>query len=330
MKRKAFAGRKQWVYKMKIVLTDAQTVTNGDLDLSVLRQFGEVTEYPLTSYEETVSHVGDADVVLCNKTVFDEKIFAACPNLKYIGLFATGYNIIDIEAARRHGVTVSNAGSYSTDSVAQHVFAMILHHATPVAAYDAFVHADGWVQSPTFSPFIYPMQELSGKTLGIIGYGSIGRTVAKIALAFGMKVLVHTRTPKEDPAVTFVPLDALLQGSDYVSIHTPLTEQTAKLFSRKTFAQMKDGAYLINTSRGGVIDEEALCEALESGKLSGAAVDVLTREPMAADCPLRHAPNLVFTPHVAWAPYETRVRLLSIVIDNLKGFLEGDPKHVVS
>jgi len=319
---------------MKIVLTDAQTVTNGDLDLSVFEKYGEVVVYPLTSYEETAARISDADVVLLNKTVMDETVLSQAKNLKYIGIFATGFNMIDLAYCRAHGITVSNAGSYSTDAVAQTVFAFLLHHYSRVADYDAFVREGGWKNSPSFSPFVFPTFELAGKTIGIFGYGAIGRKVAQIAQAFSMKVIaVPHRIPQTvDPAdpVTYTDLDTMLGMADVVSVHTPLNDETRGLFDASRFAQMKPGAYFVNTSRGGVLDEEALRNALESGHLSGAGIDVLTLEPMRADCVLHGVKNLTTTPHVAWAPFETRVRLMDIVETNLKNFIAGTPTHVVS
>ncbi len=319
---------------MKIVLTDAQTVTNGDLDLSVFETYGEVVVYPLTSYEETAERIADADVVLLNKTVMDETVLSQAKNLKYIGIFATGFNMIDLDYCRAHGIIVSNAGSYSTDAVAQTVFAFLLHHYSRVADYDAFVRDGGWKNSPSFSPFVFPTFELAGKTIGIFGFGAIGRKVAQIAQAFSMKVIAvpHRMPDVIDPAdpITYTDLDTMLGMADIVSVHTPLNDETRGLFNASRFAQMKPGAYFVNTSRGGVLDEVALRDALESGHLSGAGIDVLTLEPMRADCVLHGVKHLTTTPHVAWAPFETRVRLMDIVETNLKNFIAGTPTHVVS
>ena len=319
---------------MKIVLTDAQTVTNGDLDLTVFEKYGEVVVWPLTSYEETAERIADADVVLLNKTVMDAAVLSQAKNLKYIGIFATGYNMIDLGYCREHGITVSNAGSYSTDAVAQTVFAFLLHHYSRAADYDAFVRGGGWKNSPSFSPFVFPTFELAGKTIGILGYGAIGRKVARIAQAFSMKVMAvpHRMPEHTDRAdeVIYTDLDTMLASADIVTVHTPLTDETRGLFDAARFAQMKQGAYFVNTSRGGVLDEQALRDALESGHLSGAGIDVLTFEPMRADCVLLGVKNLTTTPHVAWAPLETRVRLLDIVETNLKNFIAGTPTHVVS
>ena len=314
---------------MKIVLTDAKTVTNGDLDLSVFQQFGDVVCYDTTAYEETAQRLRDADIVILNKTILDQSILCACPKLRYIGLFATGYNVVDTAYTDAHDITVCNAGSYSTNAVAQSVFAMILAHANRVNDYDAFVKRGGWIESPTFSPFVFPTTELCGKTLGIIGCGAIGQKVAQIASALDMHPLFHTRTAKKSCLYPQLPLEQVLAQADYVTVHCPLTEQTKKMFHAQTFAQMKKGAYFINTARGGIVDEKALFEALASEHLSGAAVDVLTQEPMQHDCVLLHAKNITFTPHVAWAPLETRKRLLSIVVENLRAYLLGKPVNVV-
>ena len=319
---------------MKIVITDAQTVTKGDVSLDCLKDFGEVVIYPLTKPAELSERIGDADAVLTNKSRITREVMASCPNLRYIGLFATGYNNIDTVAAREYGITVCNAGSYSTDSVAQQVFAFLLNHASSVAKYNNFVQQGNWIASPTFSPFVYDMGELSGKTLGIFGFGNIGKKVATIARAFGMKVIVTTRTKRDDDQKTYgieyVDFDTLLSQSDYISVHCPLTAKTEGIFDADAFAKMKKGCYFINTSRGAVLDEGALRDAVLSGHLAGAGIDVLTVEPMQDACPLLGVDGISITPHVAWAPYETRVRLLSIVYDNIKHFLDHKPTNVVS
>ena len=314
---------------MKIVLPDAQTVTNGDIDLTVLEKYGEVVYYTLTSADELPERIADADAVICNKAVFTPEVFKSAKNLKYIGLFATGYNNINIPAALEHGVTVCNAGSYSTAAVAQHAFALILNHFSKISEYKAFCAEGNWKSSPTFSPFVFPMNELYGKTLGIVGYGSIGREVAKIARAFSMRVITYTRTVKNDTDVEFVDLNTLVRESDVISVHCPLNDASRHMFNRELFAKCKRGAYFVNTSRGPVVDETALREALDSGHLSGAGVDVLEVEPMIESCPLFGAKNITITPHVGWAPLETRERLLGIVVSNLEAFIAGTPKNVI-
>lgn len=315
---------------MKLVITDWQTVSNQDLPLAPLEAFGTVTAYPITPAAELAARIADADVLLCNKTVISEEIMVCAPKLKYIGIFATGYNNIDLAAARRHGITVCNAGSYSTEAVAQHTFALILEHMSRVGAYAQFTSAGGWCSSETFTAMRYGAQELCGQTIGLVGYGNIGRRVAEIANAIGMRTLCFTRTPKAAADVTFVDFDTLLRESDIISVHCPLNAASEKLFDSAAFSRCKDGALFVNTARGGIVDEAALRDALRSGKLGGAAVDVLTAEPMAADCPLLGAPNCIVTPHVAWAPLRTRQRLLRIVCENLAAFLAGTPQNVVS
>lgn len=316
---------------MKIVLTDCDTVVaDKDIDLSVLEQFGEVVYYPETPPELTAARIKDADVVIVNKTVIGRDEMEKATNLKLIALFATGYNNIDVKYAAERGIAVCNAGSYSTAAVAQHVFAYILAHASAVAQYNEDVKNGEWMRSRLFSFFSRPTSELAGKTLGIFGFGAIGAQVARIALAFDMKVIATTRTKKVYDGVEFVSFDELLLRSDYLSVHCPLTSDTEHLFDHNAFSKMKDGAYFINTARGGVIVEEALFEALESGKLAGAAIDVLTKEPMQKDCKLQGAKNITITPHIAWAPLETRERLLGIVVDNVRSFLAGTPKNKVN
>lgn len=313
---------------MKVLLTDAATVTyQNDINLNIFEEFGEVTSYDAITREELLNIVYDYDIILTNKVVIDREVMQRAVNLKYIGLFATGYNNIDIEYAKEKGIAVCNAGSYSTNAVAQQVFAYILNKFSSVERYNELVQKGGWISSPTFSMLCCPTDELFGKTIGIIGFGSIGKKVADIAKAFDMNVLCYTRTPKEYNGVKFVSFEELLSKSDIVTAHCPLNEQSKGLFNDKTFSKMKDGAFFINTSRGGVVDENALLNALKSGKLSGAAIDVLDKEPMAKDCVLLGAPNLIITPHTAWAPLATRQRLLDIVKSNLKSFLQGEKQN---
>lgn len=317
---------------MKIVFTDSGTVFSAaDIDIAAyLAPFGEVVFYEDNDPALTAERIKDADAVLCNKTLLGKAEMNAAPSLKYIGLFATGYNNVDTAYARERGIDVCNAGEYSTMAVAQHTFALMLELCDKVGKYNAFVQGGGWKRSRFFSIFEYPTCELYGKTLGIVGYGSIGRAVANIALAFGMQVIVYTRTPREDNRVTFTDLQTLLANSDFVSCHTPLTPETTEMFDAAAFAAMKKGACFINTSRGGVVVEEALAHAVQSGHLAGAAVDVVAKEPMAEDCPLCGIENILITPHVAWAPLETRLRLLDIVCGNLQAWLDGKPKNVVN
>lgn len=312
---------------MKIVLTDSQTVLDGLVDASALRKFGEVTEYGLLSYEEVAGKIADADIVVCNKTVLDSHSLRYAERLKYIGLFATGYNNIDIDYCASRGIAVCNAGSYSTSAVAQHTFALILAHFNRIADYDKYVHDGRWKRSKTFSPFVYPLNEISGKTLGIVGLGSIGRAVARAALAFDMRVIAYSRTPKNIPGVEDVSFQRLLSESDIVSVHCPLNKDSEDMFNAQTFDEMKRGALFVNTARGGVMDERALYEALESGHLGGACIDTIKVEPMVEDCILMNAKNCIMTPHIAWAPVETRERLMKIVAENIEAFINGGRKN---
>ena len=313
---------------MKIVLTDAQTVTQGDLSLDGLREFGEVIVHPLTAYEDIAETVRDADAIILNKTPLNPETLRLASHLRYIGLFATGYNNIDTAYCREHNITVCNAGSYSTNAVCQHTFALILECLNRVGDYSRFTAEGNWKESKTFSPFVFPINELAGKTIGIVGFGSIGRAVAKVAEAFEMKVLAYKRNRDGDKRLC--DLDYLLANSDIVTVHCPLNDSSYRMFNEETFRKMKDGAIFINTARGGVMDEAALKIALESGKLSYAGIDTLEQEPMAKDCPICGVKNCFITPHIAWAPMETRERLMGIVCDNLRALLSGNPKNVVN
>ena len=315
---------------MKIVLTDAQTVVDELVTADCLSEFGEVVSHGLLRYEEVAEAIADADIVLCNKTLLDSHTLRLAEQLKYIGVFATGYNNIDVDYCRAHGITVCNAGSYSTQSVAQQTFALILAHYNQIAAYDRYVKDGRWKRSPTFSPFVYPLNELMGKTLGIVGLGAIGQEVAAIANAFKMRVIGYNRSVKKVPNVEQVSFDSLLRESDIISVHCPLNADSEDLFNKDTFSRMKKGALFVNTARGGVVVERDLYDALESGHLGGACLDVLRVEPMEEDCILMEAKNCIITPHVAWAPLETRERLMGIVADNIRNFLNGAPTHVVS
>lgn len=312
---------------MKIVLTDAQTVLDNLVNADILKKFGEVEEYGLLRYDEVAEKIADADMVVCNKTLLDKNTLRLAKNLKYIGLFATGYNNIDIDYCKEHNIAVCNAGSYSTNAVAQHTFALILEHFNNTANYNKYVQDGFWKRSKTFSPFVYPLSELAGKTLGIVGFGNIGRAVAKIANAFEMRVIAFNRSEKQADGVEFVSFDTLLEQSDIVSVHCPLNSESENMFDKKAFAKMKKGALFVNTARGGVMVEQDLYNALESGHLGGAAIDTLKVEPMEEDCILMGAKNCIMTPHIAWAPVETRVRLMNIVADNIRAFLNGTPQN---
>lgn len=313
---------------MRILITDCASLTSGgDLSLETLKKYGEITEYGNISRTELLKEVADKDIVLCNKTVIDSEVINAAPNLKYIGVFATGYNNIDITLAKQRGIAVCNAGSYSTNAVAQQVIAYILLHYTNIPRYNEFVKEGGWKRSPVFSPLVFPTDEVAGKTLGIIGYGNIGKAVEKAAAGLNMNVLVYTRTVRENGVTRFTDFDTLLKNSDIITLHCPLNKQSENMMNEEAFSKCKRGAFFINTSRGGTVDETALLNALKSGRLSGAAIDVLKEEPMSEDCVLADAPNIIITPHTAWAPLSTRRRLLSITCENIDSFLNGKSKN---
>ncbi|MBQ7715493.1 MAG: D-2-hydroxyacid dehydrogenase [Clostridia bacterium] len=315
---------------MKIVCTDISSVSAGDINVSVFEKYGDVALYDVTPPELTSQRIADADMIIVNKTVIGRREIDSAPNLKYIGLFATGYNNIDTSAARERGIVVSNAGQYSTNAVAQHTFALILEAFSKTGFYNEFVKDGGWCASRIFTGFVGGTDELFGKTLGIIGFGSIGRAVAKIAESFGMKVVSYTRTPKDGGTVEFVTKEELFERSDVISFHCPLTPQTEKMLNKEALDLCRDGVYIINTSRGGVIDEGALADGLKSGKVKCAGLDVLAAEPMREDCPLYGLPNVIITPHVAWTPLATRERLMEVVTGNIEAYLSGEPTNVVN
>lgn len=315
---------------MKIVLTDSQTVFDSKVTAEPLKQFGEVKDHGLLKYDEIAEAVADADIVVCNKTLLNEDTLRYAKHLKYIGLFATGYNNIDIDYCSKHGITVCNAGSYSTNAVAQHTFALILEHFNNTANYNQYVQDGLWKRSKTFSPFVYPLSELAGKTIGIVGFGNIGRAVAKIANAFEMNVTAYNRSKKTADLVEFVSLDRLIEQSDIITVHCPLNAESENMFNKDTFAKMKQGALFVNTARGGVMSERDLYDALQSGHLGGACIDTLRVEPMEENCILMGAKNCIITPHIAWAPVETRRRLMRIVTENIRNYLDGRPTNVVS
>jgi len=314
---------------MKLVILDGHAVNPGDLPWDNFKNLADITVYERSKPEEVISRIGDADAVFLNKINITKEILDACPNLKYIGVLATGYNVIDLDAARSHNITVTNIPSYSTDSVAQHVFSFILNFTNQVSLHNASVQNGDWIRCPDFCYWNAPLTELKGKTLGIFGYGNIGKKVSEIAKVFGMNVICSTRTPKENmpPMVSF---EELLTKSDFVSLHAPLTDKTKNIINKDTLSLMKKSAYLINTARGGFVVEKDLAECLKKGQIAGYAADVLLEEPMSKDNPLLNAPNCVITPHIAWAPLETRKRLQEIALNNLKAFISGKPVNVVT
>ncbi len=313
---------------MKITVFEWETVCGSDLDPGGLEKLGQVRFFGTPKPEEVVSLVGDSQAVLCSKVRFTAEVMDACPNLSYIGLMATGYNNIDIAAARERGILVTNIPDYSADAVCQMTMAYILQFATNLIRYDAATKRGDWTRSPFFCYYPYPMIELSGKTLGLLGLGSIGSRVAKAAEAFGMKVLYHTRR-KRDVPYEYVSLEELFSRSDFLSLHCPLTEQTSGIINKEALSKMKKNAYLINTARGPLVKEEDLARALKEERIAGFAGDVLVNEPQREDCPLLGLENCILTPHIAWAPKETRERLWGILLSNLEAFLSGEPKNVV-
>ncbi|MEG0750962.1 MAG: D-2-hydroxyacid dehydrogenase [Oscillospiraceae bacterium] len=319
---------------MKIVVLDGWAVDAGQLPWDWLSEFGETEKYDRTDADDVIERIGDADTVLVNKCHIGEAEFSACPNLKLICQLATGYNNIDCVAARAHGVTVSNVPNYSTDSVAQHVFALLLEICVHVGEYSASVRSGDWACCEDYTYMLAPITELAGKTFGVVGYGSIGRRVGDIARAFGMNVIYSSRTEKklrEGEIARRVPLDTLLCESDVVSLHTPLTAETSGMINAEAIAKMKPTAILINTSRGPVVDENALAAALNAGKLAGAGLDVLSNEPPRGENDaIITAKNAIVTPHIAWAPLESRRRLVAVVRGNMKAYLAGSPTNVVN
>lgn len=313
---------------MKILITDSASLkSGGDLSTEVLIKYGEISEFDNIDRGSLLKEVTDKDIIFCNKTVIDREIIDRAKKLKFIGVFATGYNNIDTEYAKEKGIAVCNAGSYSTNAVAQQVIAYILIHYTQIPKYNEFVKDGGWKRSKIFSPLVFGTDEVAGKTLGIVGYGNIGKAVETAAKGLGMNVIVYTRTVRPNGSTRFVSFDELLENSDVITLHCPLNRESANMMNKEAFAKCRDGAFFINTSRGGTVDEAALYDALCSGKLSGAAVDVLKEEPMAEDCVLFGAPNIIITPHTSWAPLTTRKRLLGIACENLEAFLNGEAKN---
>ncbi|MDY4582128.1 MAG: D-2-hydroxyacid dehydrogenase [Candidatus Faecousia sp.] len=318
---------------MKIVILDGRALNPGDLSYDCIRQFGEVTLYQRTETEaETIERIGDSEIVLVNKVPITEAVLAACPGIRLICVQATGYNIVDCDACARRGIPVTNVPAYGTAAVAQFTMALILELCHRIGLHDQSVHRGDWVKSDNFCYWLTPQTELAGKTLGILGFGRIGREVGKLAKAFGMQVIACSRSQCEEGRQIgeYVDMDTLLARSDILSLHCPQTPGTEKIINARSLARMKDGAMLINTARGGLLDENAVAEALRSGKLRGAAVDVVSKEPMAPDNPLLSAPGCIITPHIAWAPVESRQRLLDCVVENIRCFLNGTPQNVVN
>ena len=317
---------------MKIVYTDAHTLNPGDLDWAPIQSLGDVTLYDRTRPDELVERVKDAQLVLVNKVKLTRETLSQLPNLRYIGVTATGYDIIDVAAARQQGIIVTNVKGYSTDSVAQLTFALLLELTHRAGRHSDSVQSGEWAASPDFSYWKSPLVELAGKTLGLVGYGDIGRRVASIGKAFGMNVLVHRRSTKAEPRenISLVDRETLFRQSDVVSLHCPATADTIGFVNRALLSRMKQTAWLLNTSRGSLLNEADVADALNTGLIAGAGLDVLAIEPPVPNNPLITAKNCIITPHIAWASFEARQRLMHLVADNIRAFLAGSPINTVS
>ena len=316
---------------MKIVILDTCTISNGDVSLNKLEALGgDILYYDVLGKKEIIKAAKEADAIICNDSNIDEEIMSACPNLKYVGVCSTGYNNIDLDAATKHGILVANVPGYSTNSVATLAFAMILEFATSLSLYNASVHAGEWVKSSQFSYFCYPITELSGKTLGIYGFGNIGSKVAEIGKALGMNIIAYTKSKKTSEYVRFISQEELFVNSDFLSLHCSLNKDTVGIVNSETLSLMKKSAFLINTSRGDVIVEEDLVDALNNDVIAGAGIDVLRIEPMQENHPYLKAKNCLITPHIGWASVETRERLIGLVAQNIRAFFAGNPINIVN
>lgn len=320
---------------MKIVVLDGYTLNPGDLSWAGLEALGTLTVYDrtsLTDESETIARVGDAEIVYTNKTPLSKKVLDACPNIKFIGVLATGYNVVDVTSAKEKRIPVCNIPTYGTDAVGQFAIAMLLEICHHVAHHSDAVHAGRWENNPDWCFWDYPLIELAGKTMGIIGFGRIGQTTGRIAKAMGMKVVAFDEYPNEQgkEIADYVSLDALLVASDVVAVHCPLFPSTQGIICKENIDKMKDGVIILNNSRGPLVVEQDLADALNSGKVYAAGLDVVSTEPIKADNPLLKAKNCIITPHISWAPRESRQRLMNIAIENLKQFLAGAPANVVN
>lgn len=317
---------------MKIVALDAHTLNPGDNPWDPIEDLGEFVAYPRTEPKDIFSRADGAEILITNKVPLSAKMIHSLKRLRFIAVIATGYNIVDIDAAREREIPVSNVPNYSTASVAQHVFALLLELTNHVAKHNASVHNGDWIRSPDFAYWHSPVMELDGKTLGILGFGATGQAVARIGQAMGMKILVSSRTRRETDIanVRWVSVEELAQQSDVISLHAPQTAETTEIIDSKFLSQMKPSAYLINTARGGLVSEPDLAAALNDGKIAGAGVDVISVEPMKDGNPLYQCRNCIITPHIAWASTEARKRLLQITAENIAAFQRGEPVNVVN
>lgn len=317
---------------MKIVVLDGYTENPGDLSWDGFAALGELTVYDRTPAHEIIPRIGDAEAVILNKTPISEETLRACPSVRYIGVLATGYNVVDLDAAKKRGIPVCNVPAYGTAAVAQFAIALLLEICHHVAHHDQAVHQGRWSRCPDWCFWDYPLIELSGKTMGIIGLGRIGRAVAAAARGLGMKILAYDEHPcaEGEALAEYVALDELLGRSDVISLHCPLLPATQHLINRASIAKMKDGVILLNNSRGPLIEEQALADALNCGKVLAAGVDVVSTEPIRRDNPLLTAKNCVITPHISWASRESRQRLMDIAVENLKAFQAGRTVNAVN
>ena len=320
---------------MKIVVLDGYTENPGDLSWEELGKLGELTVYDrtsLTDEAEAIARIGDAEIVFTNKTPITRKVLDACPGIRFISLLATGYNCVDYAYAREKGIPVTNVPTYGTASVGQFAIALLLEICHHIGHHDASVHAGNWERCADWCYWDYPLIELDGKTMGIIGFGRIGQTTGRIARAMGMEVLAYDSHPSDAgrAIAEYVDLDALLSRSDVVALHCPLFPETEGIINRETIAKMKDGAILLNNSRGPLVVEQDLADALNAGKLAAAGLDVVSTEPIRGDNPLLKAKNCIITPHISWAPKESRQRIMDCAVSNVKAFLSGSPVNVVN
>lgn len=317
---------------MKIVVLDGNALNPGDLSWDCLKQFGSVTVYDHTESALAAQHIGDAEIVLTNKTPITEKLLMTCPSVQLICVLATGYNVVDCEAARKRGIPVCNVPAYGTNAVAQFTFSLLLEICNQVGLHNESVHNGDWSVCPDFCYWKTPQMELAGKTLGIIGFGRIGRTVGRIARAMGMDVIAYNRSrhPEGEEIGEYVDFETLLRRSDIISLHCPLTEDNTGIINQTSIEKMKDGAILLNTARGPLLNEADVAAALQSGKLRAVAVDVVSYEPISKSNPLYTAPNCIITPHMAWSPIESRQRILDCTVVSIQGFLDGKPVNTVN
>lgn len=318
---------------MNIVILDGYTLNRGDLDWRRIEALGHVTIYDRTSHtdlQEIINRIGEAEIVFTNKTPLSKEVFNACKNIKYVGVLATGFNVVDVNAAAEKGIIVSNVPDYGTEAVGQFAIALLLEICHHIGYHNQAVHEGAWSKNPDWCFWDYPLIELFGKTMGIIGFGRIGQATGRIAKALGMNVIVYNRTQYNDGETAYVSLDELFAQSDVISLHCPLTPETEGMICKQNIDKMKDGVILLNNARGPLIVEQDLADALNSGKVYAAGLDVVSIEPIQKNNPLLKAKNCIITPHISWASKESRLRLLNIAADNLEAYLNGSPINIVN